>query len=433
MSGVPQVILDQQRLEKVNMPSIDEAVGIALAAAREVALPLTDTKFHGKGRRIGVPESLNSIQAAINAARAGDTVIVSPGTYYELLVMKDGVKLLSDPADGGDEPVKVDGARLRLPRRTLRTIIDGSRAKPSKHGMIDFDPGLGRNTIVDGFTIQNLPKQDHHVPGHAHGLNVRGASPVITNCLIRNNGSTGIGNHVVFHDQESPMPGRDFRWQNVKHRSSPVIYNNIIRGSLGLGIGANHFSEPFILGNEVFGNNDAELGEDPSPGLGNKHGSAATTIGNIVHDNPGGGILCRVGSPQGRHHIDRPTHPTVAKNVVYDNGTIRPGLSARTAGSEEMPVKFIGNYVFNAAMTGIALAEGAVGIIENNWVANSKLAGISITASTALKLNRNNVTGSRDAPNITIVNKAAVREMVGNASDSNPRPRFMLRGGTIGK
>jgi hypothetical protein len=427
--GLPPEILAQQSLEKVQMPTIDEAVKIALKAAKAAARPLIDTKFHNNGKIITVPDDHKSIQAAINAAGSGDVVLVKPGIYHELLVMKDGVKVISDSADGGGELVPVENAMLKLPRRTLRTIIDGSGTPPSEHGMFDFNPGLGRKTIIDGFTIQNLPRQNHHIPGHAHGLNVRGASPVITNCLIRNMGSTGIGNHVVYYDQDSSMPERDFRWANVKHKTSAIIFHNVIHGSLGLGIGCNHFSEPFILGNEVFDNSDAELGEAPTPGMGNKHGSAATIIGNIVHDNPGGGILCKVGAPQGKHHIDRPTHPKIIKNVVYDNGSNRPGISSNGSGSETTPVKIIGNYVYNSGLTGIGLQKGAVGIIEDNMVAWSKLPGIAVNGSTALRLNRNQVTGTKEAPGFVIMNGAVVREMIGNASDSNKGPRFVLGGG----
>jgi hypothetical protein len=444
IGGLPPEILALQSDEKVQMVTIDDAVKAALAAAEEAALPLIDTKFHNNGKTITVPDDHKSIQAAIDAASSGDVVLVKPGTYYELLVMKDGVKVVSGSADGGDELVPVEGAMLKLPRRTLRTIIDGSQSKTSHNGMFDFNPGLGRKAIIDGFTIQNLPAQNHHIPGHAHGLNVRGASPVITNCLIRNNGSTGIGNHVVYYDQDSPMPKRDFRWANIKHRASAVIFNNIIYGNLGLGVGCNHFSDPYILGNEVFNNSDAELGEDPTPGIGGKHGSAATIIGNIVHDNPGGGILCKDGAPQGKHQIDRPTHPTIINNVVFDNGSSRPGIACNGSGSETMPVKIIGNYVYdNSELIGIGLQKGpvgiiednmviglqkgSVGIIEDNMVAGSKLPGIAVNGSTALRLNRNKVTDTKHAPGFVIVNGAVVREMIGNAADSNQGPpRFVL-------
>ncbi len=429
IGGVPEKILRLQNLERVKLPSIDAAVAVALKAADEAARPLIDTTFH-KGKHLIVPDDFKTIQSAIDAAKPADVVLVKPGTYYELIVMKDGVKLASDSAKGGDELVAVKGARMKLPRRTMRTIIDGSKAKTSRQGMIDFDAGLGRNTIIDGFTIQNLPKQDHHIPGHAHGLNVRGASPVIVNCYVRNNGSTGIGNHVVYADQGSEIPKRDFRWANVKHRAEAVIYHNIIRDSLGLGIGCNHFSAPHILGNEVLLNSDAELGEKPSPGMGAKHGAAPKIIGNIVHDNPGGGIQCGVGEPQGTHGIDRPTHPTVMKNVLYQNGKLRPAISSGGGGSRKTPVRFVGNFIYDTGNVGIALQENAFGIIEDNIVSGTAGPGIAVNSSTALKLNHNKVKGAT-GPGFVIRGGAKVLEMVGNAADSNSGPRFMLRESTI--
>jgi len=428
MGGVPEAVLKLQRDGKVESPAIDDAIAIALKAARAAALPLIDAEFH-KGKRLTVPDDFATIQGAIDAAKAGDIVVVKPGTYFELLVMKDGVKLVSDSSGDGDALVAVEGARLKLPRRALRTILDGSRSKPSHHGMIDFGPGVGRKTIVDGFTIQNLPEQDHHIPGHAHGLNVRGASPVIMNCYLRKNGSTGIGNHVVFRDQGEAMAGRDFRWANIEHRAEAVIYNNIVRDSLGLGIGCNHFSAPYILGNEVF-NNSESPGAEPTPGMGAKHGAAPVTIGNVVHDNPGGGILSKTGVPQGAHHIDRPTHATVERNVVYRNGPDQAGIACWGGGSLRTPVRFIGNFVYEAGAAGVGLSGGAVAIVEGNIVSGSGASGVAIDGSTALKLNRNEVTGAK-GPGFVIVDGAKVLEMLGNAAEGNMGPRFLLRGGTI--
>ena len=249
VGGVPVEILDQQSREKIQVPTLADACNQARAAARKAALPLIDTEYH-TGKRLDVPGDFATIQAAIDAANRRDIVVVKAGTYFELIRMKDGVKLTSDGSGGGNEMTKVEGARLRLPQRALRTIIDGSKAKASRHGMIDFDSGYrAGHTIVDGFTLEHLPKQNHHAPGHAHGINVRGASPVVTHCLIQKNGSTGIGNHVVYQDQGSALgaPGLPLR----QHRAPgllAVVYHNIIRGNLGLGIGSNHFSTPAHLG-----------------------------------------------------------------------------------------------------------------------------------------------------------------------------------------
>ena len=429
VSGMPQDTLDLQSSEKVEMVTIAEAVKIAQQTAKEKFTSLIDLNFHKNGKIIRVPSIFPSIGQAIDAAQSGDTVLVAPGIYYEQIVMKDGVKLVSDSSDNGDELVSVENARIQLPRRTLRTIIDGSKSSSSKHGMVDFNAGITDKTIVDGFTIRNLPPQNHHIPGHAHGLNIRGASPVIMNCYIKDMGSTGIGNHVVYNDQESPIKSRDFRWANIKSSASAVIYNNIITGSLGLGIGCNHFSSPSILGNEVFANNDTDLGAKPSPGMGNKHGSHATIIGNIVHNNPGGGILCQIGEPQGQHSVDRTTHPTIIKNVVYDNGPDRPGISSKGAGSVNRPIIIQGNYVYNPGATGIALSSGATGTIVENLVSNPKKPGIAVNASTALKLNYNQITKLDGNPGIIIIDGGVVHEMIGNRVDADEdAPPYLLGG-----
>ncbi len=417
ISNMPQEVLDAQGTATVNMPTIAEAIQLAQQAASEASGPLIDQDFHQKGAIIKVPSHFPSIRQAIAAAKSGDTVLVAAGIYFEQIVMKDGVKLLSDSSERGNDLVPVENARIRLPRRTLRTIIDGSKTTPSKHGMVDFNPGVSNKTIIDGFTIRNLPHQNHHIPGHAHGLNVRGASPVIMNCYIKDMGSTGIGSHVVYNDQQSPLNTRDFRSANIKNPASAVIYNNIISGSLGLGIGCNHFASPTILGNEIFDNNDSELGTNPSPGMGNTHGSHALIIGNIVHDNPGGGILAERGKPQGQHPVDRTTHPTIIKNVVYDNGPDRPGIASWGAGSVNRPVVIQGNYVYNSGVTGIALAGGGAGTIEDNMVSKPNEPGIAINDATALKLNRNQVTKLNETPGIIIIDGAVVHQMVGNRVD----------------
>ncbi|MBW1859784.1 MAG: hypothetical protein JRI70_06840 [Deltaproteobacteria bacterium] len=110
MGGVPEEILKLQSLEKVKPPSIDAAIAIGLKEADEAARELIDLNFH-KGKRIIVPDDFKTIQSGIDAAKVGDTVVVKPGTYFELIEMKDGVKLVSDSTKGGDELVAVVTSR----------------------------------------------------------------------------------------------------------------------------------------------------------------------------------------------------------------------------------------------------------------------------------------------------------------------------------
>lgn len=421
VGALPPEVLEKQIIEAVQVPQIEQAIESALAAADGAFNALkSDNTFH-KGKTITVPDDFPAIQKAIDAAKSGDIVVVKAGTYYEQITIKDGVKLVSDSSGKGDELAPVEDARTKLPKRTLRTIIDGSKAKPSELGMVNFALGLGRNTIVDGFTIQNMPKQDHHQPGHAHAVNLRGASPVIENCYVLNNGSTGIGSHVAYRNSEKKIS--DFRQANILYKSQPVIYRNIVAGNFGLGIGCNHFSEAVVLGNEAFKNDDSEVSQTPSPGIGIKHGAAPTIVGNIVHDNIGGGILTQPGEPQGKSGVDRPTHPTVENNVVFASGDVHPGISAGGAGSATAPVRILGNFVYNGGTAGIGVAEKAYAILENNVITGTTGPGISINGATAIKINGNRVKNS-SSPGFLFID-ANVLEMTGNAADLTDGPRFV--------
>jgi len=82
----------------------------------------------GTGDILAVPSSYGTIQAAIDAASAIDTVLVSPGTYNENITMKDGVIVMS--SDG----------------RATTTISSGSGAVVTAVGLCDL-------TLLSGFTI----------------------------------------------------------------------------------------------------------------------------------------------------------------------------------------------------------------------------------------------------------------------------------------
>jgi len=142
-----------------------------------VLLAVVCTSFTSAGTWYVHPDStLNTIQAGLSAAAAGDTVLVAPGTYNENIVWpsRGGIKLLSE---FGPEV----------------TVIDGNDAR-----VIRMAKYLSGTTVVDGFTIQhgvaNPPDPD------GGGIHCDSASPTIRNNIFTSNSAYGSGGAIyTFH------------------------------------------------------------------------------------------------------------------------------------------------------------------------------------------------------------------------------------------
>jgi hypothetical protein len=108
-----------------------------------------------------VPGEYLTIQAGIDAAVDGDTVVVSQGTYNENVVINKGVILTStnpdDPAVAGN------------------TIIDAGGSDSA----VTFSGGDPNNTYsLEGFTITG---------GNSAGIKCQSGNITISNCIVTNN------------------------------------------------------------------------------------------------------------------------------------------------------------------------------------------------------------------------------------------------------
>ena len=135
-------------------------VGLAIpvsSVAAQGASWYVDDDYGNSYPGTGTPtDPFHEIQLAIDAASAGDAVLVAAGTYYENINMKSGVEIL--------------GAGMDF------SVIDGG-------GISSVVTAIGVDALakLDGFTITN------GVAGRGGGMYNDRSSPTVANCWFSNN------------------------------------------------------------------------------------------------------------------------------------------------------------------------------------------------------------------------------------------------------
>ncbi len=216
---------------------------------------------------IHVPADYPTIQAAIDAAVAGDVVLVSPGTYFEHLDFKGKAITVQS----------TDGAAV--------TTIDGTLTG----SCVRFVSGEGNDSILRSFTLT-----DGGVPGYTGhrggGVDIQYASPTVEeNVIVWNTAQNGGGISNVYSNaviQRNVIAFNHGTGQGggicVDTGSAPLIANNVIYGNLadGGGGGIHAFnSTPLIVNSTVSGNS--------SPAVFCAGGAVAGAWNSIVWGNTG--------------------------------------------------------------------------------------------------------------------------------------------------
>lgn len=176
---------------------------------------------------IHVPGDQVTIQAGINAANSGDTVLVAEGSYPERIRFgSTAITLASE--------YLIDGDSLHI----SATIIDGDTALTSLNsdtGSVVFFPySTDSSTSLIGFTVTNGVGSFGRDGG---GLYIHG-SPKIRNCVVSNNSANrGAGIYV--------------------YGSAPSIDGCVIADNIGDGISCRETSMGTIVTNSIIAGNSA--------------------------------------------------------------------------------------------------------------------------------------------------------------------------------
>jgi parallel beta-helix repeat protein len=246
---------------------------------------------------IRVPQDQPTIQAGIDAAAPGDTVLVSAGTYVENIDFK-GKTITVKSASG---------------KKT--TIIDGNHAGP----VVRMNVSSGK-PMLSGFTIRNGANEG--------GVVTSGGTAVIQKNTITGNTTCGEGggvsaafssaiiqkNVISNNRQQGCSGGPGGGGIIVRGAGTVQILNNTIsgnaHGSFGGGISLFAAGTPTISGNYIQSNNGGTEGG----GIALVNQSDATIVNNIITENTaasGGGIYWLV--PSGT------VGPTVLNNTIAAN------------------------------------------------------------------------------------------------------------------
>jgi hypothetical protein len=282
---------------------------------------------------INVPADQPTIQAAINAANNGDTVLVAPGTYVENLNFNG--KAITVTSSGG----------------AAVTIVDGN----AKAAVATFISNEGNNSVLNGFTLRNgVPNNFFPIFDDGGGIVIYNASPTITNNVI-------TGNHAI--------AGIGITAQN----SSAVIRGNTITGNTqagGDGGGGGGIEvlggAPQIIGNTI--TNNSMLGGGSGGGIDVFGGSPTIRnnyiAGNSVYNSGGAIDIVNGGSS------------VVVQNIIVNNsaghGGSGGGINMQTPADETAVIAnniIVGNTAYDSSSGLFLDVLGPVKISNNIVVA----------------------------------------------------------------
>ncbi len=325
---------------------------------------------------VGPGQQYTTIQSAINAATNGDTVLVSPGTYYEQITCAKAITIMSSAG-------------------AASTFIDGSQGSGFIVTMgtpLASDNSFRAPTILDGFTIQNGPPTSATFASDGGGITISGNATVRNNTVLDNypSGITVrlsnalIQNNHILQTIHTTTAGHSstgiviastsvFPYAYLHSPPSLTITNNLIENNLGNGI-LNFYAvqndpysypaSPYLFNytNNLIrtnGNADQTAGLDIFA-----FGGTHVIAGNLITGNSGTGLVMELAASRGSFPPYQPTGVATNNTIVANNTAGLPNQGTEL-GIFGVPQTFTNNLVVhtgNSSSTAIYCGQGTSGL-----------------------------------------------------------------------
>jgi len=377
---------DSKPRDKEALKVLQEALALYPDNAEALALKDKIKRYYELAVLV-VPEDYPTIQQAIDAAKAGDTVKINPGTYREAIIFKNGVKLLGAYRDkcllvlkpSAEAILKAvdcdDGAIENL-------TFDGSEVPPEKN----YQPGVYLENSE--LTIRHCVMQNF--PGDGIDVNEPRSAPTLVDNICRGNGWAGIGFYEgaggLAEDNicEKNSFGIDVTYSE-KFGTAPKLQGNICRAN-GFGIRLWSCNGVVVVDNKCDYNGNWENEYYDGEGIWVRKVKRFLIKDNSCCSNRGRGI-----------NLDNEVDGLVEGNKCERNGGL--GIRLRRPGTT---VRIISNHCVGNAGAGISLSEVETGsqiILENNICEENTADGVSIWSKWSKGTSRPTVTFRKNVCN----------------------------------
>jgi len=226
---------------------------------------------------INVPASQSTIQAGVNAALSGDTVLVAPGTYT-------GTGNFNIDSAGKNITIKSSGG-------AAGTIIDMTGASPinQKHA---FNIHNGETVTINGFTIKN---------GYfANGaITVADSTLTITQCIFTGNTSVLYGGALTIVQNNASVAVTVQQSQFISNTAGDLTSNSGLGGAIEALVNSSNGVETVNIVNSTFVGNTASYdgGAIDISGLGTASPTVTITNSSFYGNNANGFVASGSGLP----------------------------------------------------------------------------------------------------------------------------------------